>query len=114
MNWHGCRHPLTIALLIQSVVILGGTLVTIGMLKFSGYPDADHVIWNPVAEGVRNWGWLAIMIPRIWLGVSIRRGVDSADMASAILASIGVLLFLGFYYWTATTAATPYWSGSSG
>lgn len=112
MTPHGFKNPLTIALMLQSIVIFVGTLFTTGMLKFHGYPEADHVIWNPVSVVIRNWGWWAIVIPPLWLGVSLWRGVDRNSMTAAIFAAIGVLVLIGFYYWTASTAGTVWWSGA--
>ncbi len=103
MIYTGFRSPLTIALLIQSFVIVAGTFITTGMLKAYGYPDEEIMIWNPVSVFVRSWGWWAILIPPVWLGTSLWRGIDTSSFRPAIIASIGVVALFLFYTWTATT-----------
>ncbi|WP_338684816.1 hypothetical protein [Haloferula helveola] len=110
MFWNGFRNPLTVALLLQFAVICGGTLITMAMLKVHGYPDAPHYIWNPVSVFIRSWGWWAILIPPIWLGVLLWRGADLDGLRAAIIASIVVVALIAFYWWTAATAGAFYWT----
>ena len=104
------HNSISIILLVQFFVIIAGTLLTTGMLKLHGYPDADDFIWNPVSEFIRNWGWLALFLPIACLFLVCRSGFlgESRDLSPG---SIAILIFttlalLLFYAWTSLTAAT--------
>ena len=104
------HNSISIIILVQFFVIIAGTLLTTGILKLHGYPDADDFIWNPVSVFIRNWGWLALFMPIAWLFLAYRTGF-SGESRDLSLGSIAILIFatlalLLFYVWTSLTAAT--------
>ncbi|BDS07354.1 hypothetical protein NT6N_23940 [Oceaniferula spumae] len=81
------------------------------MLKGLGYPDADHMIWNPVAVFIRNWGWFAMLLPALWFGISLRftRKNGYNDLGGghlAVIICVTATLMI-FYMWTAMSAGYP-------
>lgn len=98
-------------LLVQFLVILAGTLITTAMLKGYGYPDAVDMRWNPVAVLIRNWGWLAFLLPVIWYIVTCRlwRIHGSYDLSVGFASILVAVTVIGvvFYLWTAINAASP-------
>jgi len=51
---------------LQSVLIVSGSLMTAGLMKARGYPDPGQ-FWHPLALFVRNWGFLLISVPGAWV-----------------------------------------------
>jgi hypothetical protein len=103
------HNPTGIILAVQFVVIIVGTLVTTGMLKIHGYPEAEDMIWNRYAVFIRSWGWIALFLPGSWytafLYTSRNRGdfeLSNGHLVTLILLTIALLVF---YVWIATTAA---------
>ena len=60
----------TILVLIQSGIIVVGSLLTGVILKAMGYPDRFQQIPLKLLF-VRNWGFLLILIPLVWAGGTI-------------------------------------------
>ena len=56
----------TVFALLDSALIIGGSMFTAAAMKVGGYPDPDR-IWPPFPVFVRNWGFLLILIPAIWV-----------------------------------------------
>jgi len=56
--------------LLASVLIMGGSLMTGVIMKARGFPDVNE-LWHPLALFVRNWGFLFIGFPIIWVIISI-------------------------------------------
>ena len=83
---------------LQSALIVGGSLSTAALMKACGYPDA-HQFWHPLALFVRHWGFLLLSIPLIWAGATMwleRSRVTEFSIRSTVATGLLVLAELGF------------------
>jgi hypothetical protein len=55
---------------LQSALIIGGSMSTATLMKARGFPDPTQ-FWHPLALFVRNWGFLLILFPGIWVIATI-------------------------------------------
>ena len=63
----GNYRAISIIALIQTVVIVGGTLVVAGMLKAHGYPKQEFpLVFNQGAIFIRQHGYALLLIPFLW------------------------------------------------
>jgi hypothetical protein len=103
------HNPASIILAVQFLAIIVGTLVTTGMLKVHGYPDAENMIWSPTAVFIRNWGWVALIFPVLWYAVFLYSTRNREDCELSIIQLLGLIILtigiLVFYVWIAMTAA---------
>jgi len=80
---------------LQSALIVGGSLTTATLMKARGYPDSSQY-WHPWALFVRNWGFLLILIPAIWVVGTIwlerNRSLDFSTRGTVVT---GMLVFAG-------------------
>lgn len=102
-HWRQLLNPLTPVVLLQVFVIVAGTVSTTIMLKANGYPDVYLMEWNAASVFVREWGWLGILIPVVWLSWVLWRAarlgyaeIVPRQVATGIALTI---LLAGFYCW---------------
>ena len=102
-------NAFSLILLLQFLTIVAGTLLTSAALKIHGYPDSEIMIWNPVSVFIRNWGWVAIIIPAILYLLLYQqassRGETLEDKPYVILAVLATFLNVLFYAYTGISAA---------
>lgn len=99
MKQHGEYRSQGILAALQSLVIVGGCLFTATILKFMGYPDRFSELPMQLAF-VRNWGFLLILIPLIWVCSTIwfeRHRSEWFSKRWTVATGIGLLLALGGY-----------------
>jgi hypothetical protein len=91
---------------LQSALIVGGSLTTAALMKARGYPDSNQ-FWHPWALFIRNWGFLLILIPGAWVVVTIwlerNRGSDFSTRWTVItglivFAGLGWLMTISVFY----------------
>ena len=90
-------HQAILAVL-QSALIVGGSLSTTALMKARGYPD-PHQFWHPWALFVRDWGFLFLSIPLMWAGATIwleRSQVAEFSTRSTVISGLLVFAGLGF------------------
>ena len=101
----------SIILLVQFFAVFAGTLITTAMLKGYGYPNAEHMHWNPVAVFIRNWGWLGLLIPVIWFCIALKtfraRGEYELSLGHIWTMVCATAILILFYVWTAMNAGSP-------
>ena len=85
---------------LQSALIVGGSLTTAALMKARGFPDSSQ-FWHPFALFVRSWGFLLILIPGIWVVGTIwlerSRSLDFTTrwtVISGLLVSAGLVLLM--------------------
>ena len=103
-------NAFSLILLLQFLAIVGGTLLTSAMLKVNGYPELEIIMeWNPISVFIRNWGWIAIVIPVVLYFSLYRyadmRGDSLEDRQYVILAVLMTFLIILFYAYTVTEVA---------
>ena len=61
----------TIIMVLGALIIIGGSLLTGMVMKSMGYPhsDLEWPWWNLF---VVNWGFCLLLIPAIWVWITIR------------------------------------------
>lgn len=87
----------TMFALLQSGVILFGSLLTGVILKGMGYPDKFQEIAFSLWF-VRNWGFLLILIPLAWAAGSIWMEKNQAWFTKRWSLVSGLSLFVGLIY----------------
>ena len=99
MNLWNKYRVQSIFILLQTAVILGGSLLTRVFLKSNGYPDADFP-FRPLPVFIRDWGLLLLIAPICWTLLSLwleqNRGWFSNrwTIVSGFLLLIGLTLLL--------------------
>jgi hypothetical protein len=94
--------------LIQSGVVIAGTLVVGAMLKVWGYRDNPHdpdfarfAQFNPVALYVRHYGLTLLLLPVLWVALALlsRRATRRPWIELTVQAmGVGMILY-GLYFY---------------
>lgn len=83
---------------LDSALIIGGSLLTAALMKARGFPDPNQ-FWHPFALFVREWGFLLILIPGLWVGASVwLESHPRIDFTSRWTIFTGVLVFAGLVW----------------
>jgi hypothetical protein len=59
-------RPITLLVLLQTLLVIVGFFVLGIVLKFCGYPDAFGLRWNPVAVFLREHGFWLLLPSFLW------------------------------------------------
>lgn len=92
---------------LQAVVIYLGSLMIMGMLKATGYPDAaDHYRYSPVAVFLRSYFPVLFLVPLLWtccVGYLNYRGIFEGGVLSfsGVVVLILLAVFLAACFFTA-------------
>lgn len=99
--------------LLQELAVIAGVLLTRAAFMVNGYPESD-LNWSNLALVIRNYGFLLILVPLLWIAVatyletygpgnwSVRWTVASGLSVFCML--VGLLLWssLNTYHWHKT------------
>lgn len=81
---------------MHAVVIIGGSLATAALLNAAGYPSSRPA-WSSLAVLVRDWGFALLIVPAIWVIVTVKLEnslVDPWTKRATIVSGIALLLSL--------------------
>ncbi|MBK1792211.1 hypothetical protein [Persicirhabdus sediminis] len=80
---------------LNTALILSGSMVVATLLKLRGFPERNYD-WPLLAVFVRNWGFILVILPAIWvtISISLERNAQSNFSTRSSLIS-GLLLFAG-------------------
>lgn len=110
MNLWNKHRIQSIFILLQTGVILGGTLLTRASLKLNGYPSEDFR-FPPLPVFIRGWGWLLFIAPVCWTFLSLWMEQNRSWFSNRWTLVSGCLLLIGlillFIYSVANAQATP-------
>ena len=80
---------------LDSTLIIGGSLMTAALMKARGFPDSNQFC-HPLALFVREWGFLFILIPGLWVAGTVwLESNPRFDFTSRWTMVTGVLVFVG-------------------
>lgn len=69
--------------------------MTAALMKARGFPDSNQ-FWHPLALFVREWGFLFILIPGLWVAGTVwLESNPRFDFTSRWTMVTGVLVFVG-------------------
>lgn len=90
----------SVLVVLQSALIIGGSLTTASLMKLRGYPDPRQ-FWHPLTLFVREWGFLLILIPGLWVCWTIwceHQREYSFSKRSTIGTGLLLLALLAFFF----------------
>ena len=102
-------RAISIVALVQSGVVVFGTLFVTAILKYKGYQGGEipDSFFNPEALWVRHWGILYLFLPALWVaGAIVAKRVLDADkdprawLLLLFILAVGVAaIFRGIWYY---------------
>ncbi len=94
----------TLLALLQCGIIIGGTLITTGVLKLHGYPDPEQQ-WPPISVSTREWGFLLLVIPLLWAPATIFLEWNrNFPKRATLFTGLAILLALMWLFFIAVSA----------
>jgi hypothetical protein len=97
----------TVLAFLQTAIVIGGAFGTTLMLKVAGYPSAIRP-WAPIAIFVRDWGFVLLAIPALWVlcTVIMERNYPGWFSKRWTIAS-GLMVLAVLAYLLLATAVSP-------
>jgi hypothetical protein len=98
------RH-IAVAGLLQVFAVVAGFLLLGAVMKFNGWPEETVIRWRPLPRYLREYGVWTLLIPVVWVLVTIIIGsFGKSEQASAFAIAFGylfALLILILFLWAA-------------
>ena len=92
-------NPATLLILIQVLILIGGSLAVTGLMKINGYDPESEIFqpqkWPLIARTIRGWGMLGLLIPIASLILVYRSQASNSSVTWQILA---ITICLGCLY----------------
>jgi hypothetical protein len=99
------KPQVAIAGLLQVFAVVVGFFVLGVVMKFNGYPNEAFIRWNPLARGLREYGVWLLLIPVVWMLITLAIW-NYAKIESAFEFAIGfgyltAIVILILFLWAA-------------
>jgi hypothetical protein len=102
-------HPITRIVLVQSLVVVLSFFTLAILMKIQGYPHATWLNWKSEAVWLRQYGWLAALLPLGWAMASLaceRKWPHSVSTRIHVIS--GALVALAIYFNFLAVGLNPY------
>lgn len=98
------RH-LAIAGLLQVFAIVAGFLALGIVMRINGWPDETLIRWNPLARGLRRHGVWLLIVPVIWMVITVLIwSIEKGELVFGFAIGFGYLfaiVILILFLWAA-------------